>query len=518
MATGKRSARARAMITDDVQQSRAITYARQSLDRNGDGLAVERQVQACEHLCKAKGYEIVGTAIVDNSVSASSGKDREGWSRVLDLVERKQIDVIVAWHLDRVTRTLNDLETLIDLCIDHDVALVTVQGDINLATPMGRMIARMVAAVARAEIEQKTERQVLANAQRAKAGKPYGRGKAPFGYELIDGGYAVHEPEAKHVRAAYRDLLAGKSINAIHRAWHDAGVVNRANGKPYSRSGMIEILRGACNAGLREYDGEIVGPGDWRPLVDAGTYEAALLLLNSGREFRPLVAAQTLLAGVMRCSVCGRTVRGASERSRLTYQCPRGHVSAHREIVDAEVCGAVLDRLSDRDAHRFLVQADEIAVESLAAEAIALRERRDVLAGALADGLITKANFASGAERIRVSLDAIQSQLAASRETTVLAPLVLAEDLRKVWDETPVETRRAVIDAMCTITALPTGRGRKWSMDRIRLDWRVDDEPAPVVDSGRRQPGAPRESRSLAEQQSAARKAVHEAGLVPVFD
>ena len=67
---------------------RAVISARQSLDRTGEGLAVERQIDACRQLAESRGWEIVEVC-VDNSISASTGKNRPGYNRVLDLIRER---------------------------------------------------------------------------------------------------------------------------------------------------------------------------------------------------------------------------------------------------------------------------------------------------------------------------------------------------------------------------------------------------------------------------------------------
>src|SRR5690349_7419033 len=110
----------------------AVVYVRQSRDSEGTGLAVERQRTDCEALCAARGWT-VAHVITDNDTSASRG-DRPGWTEVLRLAESREIDVIVGWHVDRLTRKLTELEHLITLAENVGVRVATVSGDIDLGT------------------------------------------------------------------------------------------------------------------------------------------------------------------------------------------------------------------------------------------------------------------------------------------------------------------------------------------------------------------------------------------------
>ncbi len=89
---------------------RAVIYARQSLDRSGESATVERQVQDCRALADSRGWGVVAVE-QDNDVSASTGKARPGYKRVLGMVERRAGDRVVVWAVDRLTRRMRDLAT-----------------------------------------------------------------------------------------------------------------------------------------------------------------------------------------------------------------------------------------------------------------------------------------------------------------------------------------------------------------------------------------------------------------------
>src|SRR3954452_8583363 len=104
---------------------RAFVYLRQSLDRTGLGAAVDRQREDCLKLCAERGWEVV-EMYVDNDVSASSRKPRPAYLRMLAAIEKGSADVLVAWHVDRLTRKLTDLEHLIELSQQTGLRIATV--------------------------------------------------------------------------------------------------------------------------------------------------------------------------------------------------------------------------------------------------------------------------------------------------------------------------------------------------------------------------------------------------------
>ena len=109
---------------------------------------------------------------------------------------------------------MRDLERVIEIADERGVQLRTVTaGDLDLGTPAGRMLARILGSVARQEVEHKGERQRRANEQRRAAGKWVRTGLRKFAYTHDGQPY-----RAGSVRAAEgRRGRAGRKIVAGHR-------------------------------------------------------------------------------------------------------------------------------------------------------------------------------------------------------------------------------------------------------------------------------------------------------------
>ena len=161
-------------------RTRAVIYCRISQDRAGAGLGIERQRQDCEALAERNAWDVV-EVYVDNDISAYSGKKRPDYRRMLADLDEGRATVVIVWHTDRLTRSIVELEEYIDLSERRGIATHTVQaGTIDLATPSGRMTARILGAVARQESEHKGHRVARARQQKALNGEWMG-GIRPFG-------------------------------------------------------------------------------------------------------------------------------------------------------------------------------------------------------------------------------------------------------------------------------------------------------------------------------------------------
>jgi DNA invertase Pin-like site-specific DNA recombinase len=84
---------------------------------------------------------------------------RPGFDRLMEAVQRGEITRIVVWRLDRLGRTCRGLVNLFDDLTERKVTLVSLKDGLDLATPTGRLVARIMASVAAYEVEVLTEKQ-----------------------------------------------------------------------------------------------------------------------------------------------------------------------------------------------------------------------------------------------------------------------------------------------------------------------------------------------------------------------
>lgn len=399
------------MMTRMTQGTRAVIYCRQSLDMTGQGAAVARQEEACRGLATARGWDVVSVQ-VDNSVSASTGRSRPAWDAVLGMVERGEVDVILAYHLDRITRTMTDLEHLITTTQARGVGVATATGDIDLTTDTGRMVARILAAVARAEVERKGARQMLANQQRAEQGE-HKWSHRPFGYEK-DG--TLRESEAEHLREAYRLVLAGHRQSSIVSAWNEQGIRTTLGGL-WSTQTMGNLLRNPRNAGVLVYQGQEMGRGNWEPIVDEDTFRVAVARLRQPgrRGGRGRGTSTALLVGIATCEQgCNLFTSTDTRTGERMYSCQSGHVSAPVEQTEGIVLRRVAEALEDTDQAAVwasVATEDGEARARLGERLAVLTERLEGLSVDYADGVLDRAQMQAASARLRDSIAQVEADL-----------------------------------------------------------------------------------------------------------
>lgn len=416
-------------------------YCRISLDAAETEAGVERQLEACRELASGDVVEYV-----DNSISAYSGAVRPEFERLLTDLSEGRHDTLVCWHVDRLYRSLPDLERIIDAIGTTKVVTVN-SGDLDLSTSAGRMVARILGSVSRQESEHHAERRRAANHKRRIAGKWRKEGSRPFGFNN-DGTH--RQPEADMIHDAIRDILAGVSVHAVARRWNESGI-QTVRAKPWTNLHVRRVLSNPRIAALVVHKGEEVGVGEWEPIVDV-TLWRALQALFSGRAHALAFERRHLLSGVALCGTCGKPLyaRYAHGRDRpATYVCRDSHVGRSAPQLDKMIEKLIVEYLSTQGVEGEL-DADTAELEERRA---ALLTTRKQLSGLLLKGLLTEEDIANEALSIKREIEQIDLQIADRKP-------VLAGSLMERWASAGVEGKSAIIDMLMRIVVYPSGPTR----------------------------------------------------------
>jgi DNA invertase Pin-like site-specific DNA recombinase len=175
----------------------AAIYVRVSTDKQ----TVENQVRELHQIADRRGWEVV-EQYSDAGISGSKGRDdRPGLDQMLKDAQRRRFDVVMAWAIDRLGRSLIDLLGTIQTLEACGVDLYLDQQAIDTTTPAGRLMFQVTGAFA--EFERSMIRQrINAGLKRAvDAGKMLGRPR-------------ISEKVEKRIQA---QLRTGKGINKVAR-------------------------------------------------------------------------------------------------------------------------------------------------------------------------------------------------------------------------------------------------------------------------------------------------------------
>lgn len=460
---------------------RAAVYARISSDREGDNLAVSRQLADCEQLAERRAWTVV-ERYVDSDVSAYSGKRRPEYLRMLDDIDAGAVEAVIVYHADRLHRHPRELEDFIDLCQRTKTRIATVSGDLDLSTHEGQLLARITGAVARKESDDKSRRTRRKHEELAAAGRPSGGGSRPYGYEANK--RTVRPEEAEVIRDCARRALAGDSLRSICTDLNERGIAT-VKGKQWTSQTLKRMLMSPRVSGQREHKGEIVAKADWPAIITPRETQRLQAKLGDPDRRTNRTSQRYLLTRLLRCSHCAEQLvaRPRADGTRR-YVCASGPGSAGcggttviAEPVEQFVSQAVLHRLEAPRLSEAMRRGPHDAKGAEWQDEVERRQAQlDELAELWANAEITRGEWLNARAPIEKRLTAAKKKLAALNRATVLLPFSDdAKHLRAQWETMTLSRQAAIVAATLQhVEVLPAVRGRnRFDESRLRPVWRV---------------------------------------------
>ena len=210
----------------DEKRKIAGIYKRVStLDQKREGFSLPEQEEKLREFCKFKGYDIY-KVYEDAGISAKNDK-RPAYQEMIQDIKDKKINVIVAFKLDRLTRSVYDIEKLMKFVNDNDCDIDCMSDESNTTTSNGRMVIRIMTSVSQNEIEKCSERTKFGMVGAIKSGNIPNR--SPLGFTR-DNKKLVPDPLTKDIIVRVFDLyLEGKSHQTIANIFNKEQVLNKTN-------------------------------------------------------------------------------------------------------------------------------------------------------------------------------------------------------------------------------------------------------------------------------------------------
>jgi DNA invertase Pin-like site-specific DNA recombinase len=178
-----------------MTNKKCAIYSRVSTDSQ----TTENQTRELRDYAARMGYEIV-TEISDNGISGSKGKkDRPGYARLCEMICRKEIQIVLAWSVDRISRSLQDLLLFLGELKAKNVDLFLHQQNLDTTTYAGKAMFQLLGVFAELESAILKER-IHAGLNRARAeGKKLGRPSVADSPQVINAvkmlranGHSIH--------------------------------------------------------------------------------------------------------------------------------------------------------------------------------------------------------------------------------------------------------------------------------------------------------------------------------------
>ncbi|MCM3763487.1 recombinase family protein [Neobacillus niacini] len=282
---------------------RAALYIRVSTQEQVENYSIESQRERLEAYCKSKDW-IVYDTFIDPGYSGSN-TDRPALQRLLS--DLKNIDVVVVYKLDRLSRSQRDtLDLIEEHFLKNNVEFVSITETLDTSTPFGKAMIGILSVFAQLERETIAERMRMGLIKRAEEGYwSAGGNYDPAGYGLRDGELYIKGDEAAHIRAAFDLYEQYHSITKVQTGLKELGF-------PVWRFRRYnDILRN------RLYIGEVSFAGTWykgrhKSIISKEQFTRVQVLLSRHKGNNAHKAKQSLLSGLITCGDCGENY--------ITYQ------------------------------------------------------------------------------------------------------------------------------------------------------------------------------------------------------
>lgn len=294
------------MNMDEKIKSAGIYIRVSTFDQAREGFSLREQEERLKEFCKFKRYNIY-KVYQDAGISAKNDK-RPAYQEMIEDVKKGKINVIVALKLDRLTRSVYDIEKLMKFVNDYECDIDCMADESNTTTSNGRMVMRIMTSVSQNEIEKCSERTKFGMAGAIKNGHIPNRTVLGFKRENKK---LVPDPLTKDIIVRIFDLyLEGKSHQAIANIYNKEKVLGKTNWYDSTIQKILsnELYKGDYVNGKRTkhptyYENVI------EPIVSKEKWESCQYQkLRNARHYER--TATYLFTNKLKCSKCGNFLGG----------------------------------------------------------------------------------------------------------------------------------------------------------------------------------------------------------------
>lgn len=291
-----------------IRRLRVALYIRVSTaEQASEGYSVGEQTTRLKKYAEAMEWDVY-KIYVDPGYSGGN-TDRPGLSEMIRDIETGEIDKVVVYKLDRLSRSQLDTLYLIEkVFLANDTDFVSMLENFDTSTPFGRAMIGILAVFAQLEREQIKERMGMGKEAIAKLGRWNG-GTEPIGYDydITTAKLIVNDYEKMQVLELFDLYLKGTPLRTIETMFLDKGYKHKHG--VWSPNSMKRVLRNNIYLGFMKYKG-VNYQGEHEPFIDEDTYNRVQKLLDERVEAYKLTGIKpggqtTILGGLIYCKQCG---------------------------------------------------------------------------------------------------------------------------------------------------------------------------------------------------------------------
>ena len=391
----------------DNERKIAGVYIRVSTeDQAREGFSLGEQEEKLLQLCKFKELEVY-KVYKDAGISAKDMEHRPQFQAMLQDMKEGKINYIVAYKLDRITRSVRDLEELISVLEQYNCFLLCDRDDVNTSTANGRFFVRMLTVLSQLEIEIVSERTKFGLNGAIKSG--HIPGQRPFGYtKSEDKKMIVDNATRPYIEKIFDMYLEGKSFQQIanyfkenniypKKKWRDTTIQKIIDNKIYM--GDYEQYK---RIGKQENLEPIVYMNVVEPIISRAKWEECQKQKERNQRTYTRDRIYTFFQR-LKCPSCGRIMKckgsGGSKRKYMYYTCEHCHVNFNENYVEELLESFIYDLLEyDMAVKKFFLpiledKNNKIDTTSIDKEIRNLEKQKNRIKQAYIKGIVEMEDF-----------------------------------------------------------------------------------------------------------------------------
>ena len=387
-------------------------------DQAREGFSLPEQEKRLKAMCEYKGYEIY-KVYKDAGISAKTGNYRPAFEELKEDIKNKKVNTIVVLKLDRLTRSVYDMENIMKFLDENNAYLDCANDDINTTNANGRMVARLLTTVSQNEIERTSERTKIGLSGAIKEGNiPH---RAPFGYKRLNK-KLVPDPLTKdQIIRIFNLYYEGNSYQTISNMYNKEKVFGKTN---WCDGTILKILENEIYKGDFVHGKRTNNPTYYEnvvePLVSKELWEdCQVQKKKNSRNYKR--DKEYLFLQKLKCPKCGRILGGNATRKKngnvyYYYQCHSCKMTIKENKIEETIKILLADLLEyDNVVNEFFLPVLKSKLDNpkdeLKKELKNLYNKKERIKKAYIDSLFTEDEFKEETKIIEEQIKNINSKL-----------------------------------------------------------------------------------------------------------
>ena len=387
-------------------------------DQVREGFSLAEQKEKLLQLCKFKEYEVFNV-YEDAGVSAKDIEHRPSFQEMLADMKKGKINYIVAYKLDRITRSVRDLEELISQLEMYNCYLICDKDDVNTSTANGRFFVRMLTVLSQLELEIVSERTKFGLNGAIKSG--HLPGIVPLGYKKDSNKKTVIDETTKDiVIRIFNMYLEGKSYQQIsntlndekvlyHKHWRDTTIMKIIDNKVY----MGDYEKGKSNNKDTTVFMNVVEPIISRAMWEEAQHQKEKNQRSYARD-RVYIFFQKL-----KCPKCNRIMKckgyGGTKKKYMYYNCEHCKIYYREDKIEECLQRFILELVEyDMSVKKYflpiLADKKETKTEKLEQEIDTLQKQKERIKKAYLSGIVEMEDFSEDYKIIEEKINILETK------------------------------------------------------------------------------------------------------------